>query len=307
MKSRNWIFLFIGFLILLSGSCQNDDFLLSHSLDRLNWSENNWLVLNQLIADYGTDGKYYNRNRPPYAVLDWDQTCAHFDSEEALMRYQLLHFRFKMTKAQFEGLLKDEINGIEQLSEDFDGISLKDLNADLISDYDFLYDNFSGLNGTMSLEQIRMTPQYNDFVVKTAFLYNGYCGTPGIGAVYGYPWVLYLFAGHTTDEIRSMAKEAISYELANNLSKQTWLSPANLQTNAGVVSYSFKTGLRVFPEMLNLISMFSLYLAALSPLWKCSQVSGLLGTTYHRRKWLPWNWIPPVTGKSCLNIKTNGS
>jgi len=249
----------MGLLLLVTAGCRKNESILTDPLDRLNWSERNWMVLNECITDFGRGGKYYDQDKPPYAVLDWDQTCAHFDGEEALMRYQLTHFRFKLTKAQFEGVLKDEINGVKQLSDDYNGIFLKDLNLDLISDYHFLFDNYSALNGTLSLEQIQTTPQFTDFVTKVAFLYDGYCGTPGIGAVYGYPWVIGLLAGHTTSEIREMAREAISFGLSDQLRKQTWLSPADLPGFTGVVSYSFKTGLRVLPEMQNLISTLIKY------------------------------------------------
>jgi len=133
---------------------------------------------------------------------------------------------------------------------------LAHINSDLINDYNFLYDNFSGLNGTMNLAEIQLTPQYGDFIVKIPFLYNGYCATTGIGDDYGYPWVLYLLSGHTIAEVRAMAKEAIDYELDNKLSKQTLQSPAAFQTKAGIVSYTSTTGLRVFPEIQNLMATF---------------------------------------------------
>ena len=108
----------------------------------------------------------------------------------------------------------------------------------------------------MSLEDIQKTPQYMDFLSKLPFLYDGYCETKGIEAVYGYPWVLYLLAGHTVDEVKALAKETIAYELGNKLSKQKWVTPENFQTKAGAVSYSYKTGLRVYPEMQDLIAAF---------------------------------------------------
>ena len=222
-------------------------------LSKMNWSPKNFEVLNNLITDYGIGGKYYDASKPPYAVYDWDQTCAHFDVEEATMRYQLSHLRFKMTKDQFAGLLKDEIKGVTQLSADYNNILLKHINADLISDYNFLHDNYEGLGGKMKLEDIQKTPQYNDFIAKVAFLYDGYCETKGIDATYGYPWVLYLFAGYTESEVRDLAKEAILYELGNTLGKLKWQTPAGFKTKAGEISYSYKTGLRVYPEMQNLI------------------------------------------------------
>ena len=256
IKTRVLPCLMMGLFLMFSGSCQKNESITSNTIDRLNWSEKNFNVLNQLIKDYGIGGKYYNKNKAPYIVLDWDQTCAHFDVEEAMMRYQLFHLRYKITKDQFKVLLKDEINGVTQLPETYLNVRLADINHDLINDYDYLYNNFSGLNGTMSLEEIQMTPQYEDFIAKIPFLYNGYCACPGIGEDYGYPWILYLFSGYTTDEVKAMAKETISFELGNQLSKQTLQSPAGLQTNAGIVSYSYKSGLRVFSEMQNLISTF---------------------------------------------------
>lgn len=259
-KTKFWnysLLVIMGFLLILSVSCQKDEITtLSGSLDRMNWSERNYEVLNQLITDYGIYGKYYDQNKAPYVVLDWDQTCAHFDVGDACMRFQLFHLRFKMTKDEFAGIFEDEINGITQLPAQFLNIHFADINLDLKNDYNYLYDNYAGLNGTMTLEEIQLTPQYQDFITKVPFLYDGYNSTPGIGAEYGYPWLLYFFSGNTIDEAKSLIKEAITYELGNQLSKQTLHSPTGFPTNAGVVSYSYKSGLRVFPEMQNLIATF---------------------------------------------------
>ena len=249
--------LIIGLVTILTVSCKKEDSISVNSLNLLNWSEKNYSVLNQLIEDYGTGGKYYDEKKAPYAVFDWDQTCAHFDVEEAVMRYQLVNILFKMTKDQFRNdLLKATINGVTKLSEAYKSVNLTDINTDLINDYNFLYDNFIGSGSTMTLNEIQATSQYKDFIAKIPFLYDGYCETHGIGAEYGYPWLLFLMAGYTIDEVKLLAKEAINFELSNTLSKQMWQSPAGFQTMAGAVSYSYKTGLRVFPEIQNLISNF---------------------------------------------------
>ena len=258
--NKIWIYPLIiatGFVLMLSVSCRKDEIIIAGSLDRMNWSDRNYEVLNQLLKDYGIYGKYYHKDKAPYVVLDWDQTCAHFDVEEAIMRFQLFHLRFKMTKDQFSVLFKDEINGITQLSAEYLDVHLADINLDLKNEYNYLYDNYVGFNGTMTLEEIQLTPQYKDFISKIPFLYDGYCATPGIAADYGYPWLLYLLAGHTTAEVKDLANEVIAYELGNQLSKQILQSPADFQTNAGVVSYSYKTGLRIFPEMQDLIAAFN--------------------------------------------------
>ncbi|MGD9555573.1 MAG: haloacid dehalogenase-like hydrolase [Mangrovibacterium sp.] len=254
MKNRLPLFLIALFLLI---SCiKTADRPGPALLNRLNWSEENFGVLNQLIRDYGIGGKYYEQDRPPYAVLDWDQTCAHLDVEEALMRYQMFHLRYKLTKEQFAALLHNEINGVTALAEEFGGVSLADIHQDLISDYSLLYDRYIGPGQIPSPEELKNCEQYQDFTAKLPFLYAGYCETAGIGDDYGYPWVLYLLAGHTTDEVKAMAREAISAELGNSLAVHTLESPAKSATKVGVVRYSYKSGLRVLPEMQDLIATF---------------------------------------------------
>jgi len=256
IKTLFVIHITLSMLLLLSGCSKKNEIVISSSPDKLNWSDKNYDVLKQLINDYGVYGKFYNKNQPPYVVLDWDQTCAFLDVEEALLHYQLSNLKFSMTKEQFSGLLQVSINGITHLSGEFQHISFAAINQDLIIDYNYLFDNYSGLNGTMTLAEIQSTPYYRDFIVKLPFLYGGYCDTPGIGAEYGYPWVLFLLGGYTIDEVKTIAKEAISFELGNKLGKVTWESPSGFPTNAGELSYTFRTGLRVLPEMQNLIATF---------------------------------------------------
>ena len=256
---KNWflVCLCLGIIAMISACCKNDQIIsTTDSLNRLNWEARNYEVLDQLIRNYGVNGKFYDKNKSPYVVLDWDQTCAHFDTEEALLHYQLSNLKFRITPEQFSTILKPDINGVTNLSDGFQNILLSDINEDLINDYNFLYDNYSGFNGSLSLEEIKLTNPYIDFIAKLPYLYNGYCSTPGIEAEYGYPWVLYLLSGYTTVEIKALAREAISYELSNKLSKVTWQSPSNFPANISGVMYSYRSGLRIFPEMQDLIATF---------------------------------------------------
>jgi phosphoserine phosphatase len=260
MKNNYWfnslMCLVLSFLSFIGCEKDTDNKSVENTIDRLNWSELNYQVLNRFICDYGVGGRYYNSRETPYVVLDWDQTCAHLDVEEAMMRYQLTNLRFKLSKEQFAGLFKDEINGLSQLPETYHNIAFKDINDDLIEEYSFLYDHYAGLGGTLSLSEIQTTPQFQDFIAKLPFLYSGYSALEAIGDDYAYPWILYFLAGHTIEEVKALAGEAISYELANSLRKPEWSSPPMFQTHAGSVSYSFKSGLRALPEMQNLIETF---------------------------------------------------
>jgi phosphoserine phosphatase len=242
-----------SFLFPLTGNAGGDP------LDRLNWSERNHRILGRMITDYGIGGKYYDANQIPYIVLDWDQTCAYLDVEEALMRYQLFNLRFKMNTEQFSDLLRDNINGIESLSYENRNIRLMDINTDLVNDYQFLMKNYTGAGGKMTLEEIKKRAEYRDFVAKMLFLAEGYYTTPAIGMEYTFVWEISLLSGFTIDEVKAMAKEAITFELGNRIGKETIVSPAEFQTRAGVISCSFTTGLRVIPEMQDFISACKLH------------------------------------------------
>ncbi len=256
-------FVFAGFALVLfifsSGCFRNQNASSCLYPDKLNWSERNHAILGRFIGDYGKYGKYYDRDKPPYAVIDWDQTCIFSDVEDALFHFQTEFLRFRMTPQQFRThILKDTINGITELSGEFRSIILADIHRDLIADYEYLYHHFSGIAGSLPFNQIRETSQYGDFVARLSFLYDGYCGTPGIGAEYGYPWVICLLSGYTTGEVRMLAEEAIHHELGNKIDTRTWHSPSGHTSCSGEVSYTFRTGLRVSPEMQNLISTLTL-------------------------------------------------
>lgn len=257
MKTLPTFVFLLGMMLMLSHCDKKNETIISPAPDQLNWSDTNHKLLKQFVNDYGIYGKFYNSDQPPYVVLDWDQTSAFLDVEEALLHHQLSNLKFKMTKAQFSGMLLDSINGTTTLTIGDQNILLSAMNQDLISDYSYLFDHYSGLNGTMTLEEIQLTPYYRDFTVKLPLLYAGYCETPGIGAEYGYPWVLFLLSGHTIDEVKSIANEAISIELGNKLGKITLESPADFPTNVGPLSYTYRSGLRILPEMQNLIAAFN--------------------------------------------------
>ncbi len=259
MKTRN-PFVFAGFVLFFfffffSGCYRNQNIPSCFYPDKLSWAERNHELLGRFMNDYGKYGKNYNRSKPPYAVFDWDQTCIFSDVEDALFHFQTEFLRFRMTPQQFrDHILKDTINGITSLSTEYHSIILADIHRDLVADYEYLYHHFSGLAGSLPFEQIRETVQYGDFVARLPFLYDGYCGTSGIGAEYGYPWVLYLLSGYTTAEVRLLTEEAINCELGNKIGTRTWHSPSGYTSCSGEVSYTFRTGLRISPEMQNLIS-----------------------------------------------------
>jgi phosphoserine phosphatase len=225
-------------------------------LDRLNWSERNHAVLNQLMVDHGPGGRYRDDARPAYVVLDWDSTTAQFDVQETTARHQATTLRYKLTREQFAALLPDSVNGVTRLSAASGSILLADIHADLLADFEFLHDTYEGMAGTQPLETVLASPRFQDFFAKLVFLYAAYADTPGIGADYAFPWVMSLLAGHTAGEVDALAREAIAEELGKELVRVKLHSPAELPGRAGVVESSYAQGLRIIPEMQDLISTF---------------------------------------------------
>ncbi len=238
----------------LLAACQSSQSGPPRTLDRLNWSERNHAVLNQLVIDHGPGGRYRVPGRTDYVVLDWDSTTAQFDVQETTLRHQATTLRYRLTKQQFRDLLVDEINGVTRLSAAFGSIALADIHADIASDYAFLYDAYAGLGGSQPLATVVATPQWQDFFAKLVLLYDGYVETPGIEADYAFPWVMYLLAGHTIPEVKALAREAIAHELGAGLAKVTQRSPPALPGRAGVVEVTYDAGLRVIPEMQDLVA-----------------------------------------------------
>jgi phosphoserine phosphatase len=223
------------------------------ALDRMNWSPRNYEVLAQFIREHGKTSPTYDAKSPPYAVFDWDDTSAFHDCGDALFRYQLWNLEFRLSKVQFRALLKDDIQGVKVLSGP-SPVKLKELHADIVADYSFLHDHYRGLGGGLGLDELRQTPQFQDFVSKMLFLYDSYTATEGIGPKYSYVWMLYFLSGYAPDEVRTMARAAIRQELGDGLRLLAWKGPAKFDSKVGPITVTFRSGLRVHPEMQNLMA-----------------------------------------------------
>ncbi|WP_174807016.1 haloacid dehalogenase-like hydrolase [Paenibacillus elgii] len=230
----------------------------SQQLALLHWAPANHKAIQALIDDYGIGSKSYNKDKRPYAVFDWDNTSAFNDVEETLLTYQLTNLQFKMTPEQFVSAIKKNIPK-DNFKKEFNNKAGKPVQIDLISedlgaDYKYLYENYKGFKGTKSLEEIKATPQYQDFVAKARYLYEAIGGTfsPDVS----YPWVTYLFSGMTEKEVRQLAGASIDYNLQDAIGEKTLTSPGELPGQAGVVEVKIKTGLRAFAEQQNLYKTF---------------------------------------------------
>jgi phosphoserine phosphatase len=221
---------------------------MTRALDELSWSPRNHEVLERLIAENGRGSKAWDPERPPCAVFDWDLTSAYMDCEEATLRYQLWNLRFKTSVDEWRALFKDEIGGVRKVTLDGKTVELAAIDQDIVEDYASLV--VSG----KPVEQLRDAPRFRDLIAKVAWLYEAYGETEGIGTSYSYPWLLFLLSGHTVAEAQALAREAIESNLGAAIEKVTWRGPRDLETKAGPLDHVFRSGLRVHPEMQDLMA-----------------------------------------------------
>ncbi|GAA0122472.1 MAG: haloacid dehalogenase-like hydrolase [Clostridium argentinense] len=223
-------------------------------LEEGNWAPENYTALTALIEKYGKNSKDYDENKKPYAVFDWDNTSIINDVEEALLAYQLENLEFKMTPEEFSNTIRINIpkDNFKESCNNAEGkpVNIELVGADIDSDYKFLYENYKGFKGTKSLEEIKATAEYKDFVAKTRYLYNSI--GESFSSDVSYPWVTYLFAGMTETEVAELTEKSNDYWLNHELGEETWTSPKELPGKAGVVSVKFHTGLRTIKEQQNL-------------------------------------------------------
>lgn len=219
-----------------------------------NWEKTNYAALKTAISEHGTLSEDYQKSPKPYAVFDWDNTTIINDIGEAVLTYQLMNLRFKMNPTELETALKTNIPA-DDFKEEWNNkaggaVNIEKIAADIGSSYQVLYQNYEGLAGNQSLEEVKKFPEYVDFSSKLRYLYEA------IGSSFSsdisYPWVTYLVSGMTSKEVQDLSQEAADYWLEQELGEETWTSPADLKGQAGELAVTFKIGIRTVPEMQDL-------------------------------------------------------
>lgn len=219
-----------------------------------NWDSFNRAQLNKMFAEYGNTSPNYNPAKPPYAVFDWDNTTVFLDIEEAVLIYQLENLLFGATPKQLDKAIRMGLSS-KNFSASYNNAAGKPVNInliapDIIASYTWLYNNYSGLKGKKSLDVVKKSPHYTNFITKVRYLYEAIGDT--FDHAVSYPWVTYLFTGMTEAQVRDMTAKTIAWQLKQPVQSVKWTSPASLPGKAGVVTISWKNGLRLVPEMQDL-------------------------------------------------------
>ena len=222
------------------------------------WAPNTYKSMQKLIDENGVKSPNYNSSKKPYVIFDWDNTAIMNDTEEALYMYQIENLAFKLNPEEMGALVRKNVPE-GPFVKDYNNaagqpVTLDDIATDIVNSYKFIYENYVGFKGLMSLEDIKKTDEYQDFRAKMWYAYDAIGETHGTKV--SYTWVLFFFKNMTTADVQALAEKSNDYALGQVLSKSKWVSPASLPGKAGVVGVSRTTGLRITEEIADLMATF---------------------------------------------------
>ncbi len=238
-----------------------------------NWDPFNKKQIENLINQFGKASKSYNPEKPPYVVFDWDNTSIFLDIEEATLGYQLENLLFGCTPEVLDSVMRTGLDTSLDLADpntNGENINTSKILTDISGSYSWLYTHYSGLNGggTSSLDEVKKSPHYRNFIAKVRFLYDAIYNT--YSADKAYPWVTYLFSGLDSKQVAAMTVKTVEWQQTQPIEKVTWTSPDAKELPgqlAGQVNVTWNNGLRLVPEMQELHNRFR---EAGFDVWICS-------------------------------------
>src|SRR5437899_2027483 len=228
------------------------------TLDHAKWGKRNHQQLQALLTRNGSSSSSYNPKRRPYVVFDWDNTSIMNDTEEALLMYQINTLSFKLDPKEFSAIIRQNVPA-GPFAADYKNaagnvVDLESICSDIDGNYQYLYDNYEKFKGNKKLEEIRETPQFQDFRAKLYYLYEAINDTHGVNV--GYPWVIYFFTNMSVEEVQKLAEASNDHNLGLGLNKTKYTSPVALSGKAGVVSVTHFHGIRLCTEIATLMDAF---------------------------------------------------
>ncbi len=213
-------------------------------LEKGNWLEKNRERLNALIKE-----KAFQDN---YVVFDWDFTCIFYDTQDNIFAYQVENLLFKLNPQEFSKMIRA---GIPQdipfkRSPSLEGreITAGEISEDLDARYSFLYQNYEGFEGTMTLEEISKSEEYIDFKAKIfALASNSY-------SIGGRDLCQSVSSGFTMAEFEKVAEQSIESGEKDEIKTYRIESSAKLRGKAGRVQAGYRKGMRAQPEIQDLFA-----------------------------------------------------
>ncbi|GLD96842.1 hypothetical protein PINS_up005525 [Pythium insidiosum] len=240
-----------------------------------------------------------------YSAFDWDNTCMYGDISYTSVYYQMDNLNYRIPPAQFEKVFSlgyNETNGDEclplginsVLGKDAAGkdVTLKTALSETAKEYKILYDLYIaptyGLTSgsAAALSAVKETEAFKNFRAKIAFLAFGLEASYGTkehlpcAIKIGMTVFPQLLVGMKDDEIRSLIRSSVRWNLAEKLAAPSFNSTGSL-----AVKGEYSTGLRVFNGQETTMralraSGVDVHVISASPQVFVEEVGAILGLTY---------------------------
>ena len=221
-------------------------------LTSVNWTDTAKNAINSMIDAYGKYSNGYDKDCPPYAVFDFDNSTSIQDVEEQLAIYQLETLRFAITSK--DEMKKILLTGVEDPSIKYENHTLGEYADDVAAAYGkllakgYVSPDPHNIPTTMDKDS-----DWMEFATKARLMYDALDDTQSTYITY--PWITYWFTGMTSDQVTALALEShkkymgLTDTWKLSFYKQTWTSPANYASKTGIQSVTFKMGVTISPEL----------------------------------------------------------
>lgn len=215
-------------------------------LERSDWNDEVKGAVNDLLDTFGSGGK--TPADRPYAVFDFDNTCSIFDIEEQTVVYQLQTMAFAIEPGRMKEIL---LTGVPDPREDLTSYgvtgSFTDLAEDIAAAYSALWDEY-GPFGPEGIDEktakaLGEDPYWREFAVKTFVMYDTLDAVCSHDV--SYPWITYLFAGMTEDQVYGLTSRALKEYAGRETSEVTWTTSDEIDSLTGSASYTWTSGVTV--------------------------------------------------------------
>lgn len=235
-------------------------------LQHPDFAENVRKALNDLLGMYGNTSPNYDGTS--YAVFDFDNTCSVFDIEEQTAIYQFETMSFALSPEELSKVLTSGIGELD-LPRGAKGVCYRDCICDITAAYSHLYQCYGPFTpaGVSEETQTRMQqdPYWLEFAVKTIFMYGMIAEAESELAAY--PWITYLFAGMTEQEVYGLAKRAcLAYKDVDTSAEIRQTSPS-VSSRLGSLHCQWIAGVSVPGSIRELMTVLN---ENGMPVWICS-------------------------------------
>ncbi|KAG6604626.1 uncharacterized protein IUM83_14105 [Phytophthora cinnamomi] len=281
---------------------------------RTNADASNYFVMaeapdynNKAVANLLANVNSVRKPGEAYAVFDWDHSSMFGDMSATTMFYQVDNLNFRFSPKEFESIFSLGYNASSSdtcfpngthsvIGQDVNGADVTFLTVltDTAEDYKVLYDAYIAPTYNLTcdsvasapLDDIKESAGFLNFRAKLGFLLSSLQMMNGgddhsecslINGMIVYPR---LFVGMTEDEIKTLARASIRWNLAESLESLTYTSTGDV-----AVKSSYSKGLRVFGGQAAIMRVFreagvAVYVLSGSPELLVAEAADFVGLGY---------------------------